>query len=138
MITAFAAGAAPTPDGAYRPGVCNIGPREIARRRMAGHVGLAATLAMLTALLVIDAPPLWRLVVIAPTVISASGYLQAHLRFCAGFAQRGIFNFGADGDAVAVTDADALAADRRRGRQISLASLGIGVVAGIIAVLLPL
>ena len=28
----------------YRPGVCNIGPAEIARRRMAGHVGLVATL----------------------------------------------------------------------------------------------
>ena len=26
-----------TPD--YRPGVCNIGPAEIARRRRSGHVG---------------------------------------------------------------------------------------------------
>jgi hypothetical protein len=27
----------------YRPGACNIGPAEIARRRRAGHVGLLAT-----------------------------------------------------------------------------------------------
>jgi hypothetical protein len=26
----------------YQPGVCNIGPQEIRRRRRAGHVGLVA------------------------------------------------------------------------------------------------
>ena len=31
----------PATDG-YRPGACNIGPAEIARRRRAGIVGLAA------------------------------------------------------------------------------------------------
>jgi hypothetical protein len=33
----------------YRPGVCNIGPAEIARRRRAGHVGLLVTVAALAA-----------------------------------------------------------------------------------------
>jgi hypothetical protein len=31
--------------------VCNIGPADIARQRMAGHVGLIATLIVLTALM---------------------------------------------------------------------------------------
>ena len=31
---------APDATASYRPGVCNIGPAEITRRRMAGHVGL--------------------------------------------------------------------------------------------------
>lgn len=34
-----------SPDG-YQPGVCNIGPAEIARRRNFGHVALAADRAM--------------------------------------------------------------------------------------------
>lgn len=31
----------------YQPGVCNIGPAEIRRRRMVGHVGLAGSLGLL-------------------------------------------------------------------------------------------
>ena len=73
----------------YRPGVCNIGPAEIARRRMAGHVGLIATLGLLAFLIVIGAPPVMRLLVVLPAAASASGYLQAWLKFCAGFGSRG-------------------------------------------------
>jgi len=39
----------------YRPGVCNIGPDEIARRRMAGHVGLLAAIVLFAVLVAIDA-----------------------------------------------------------------------------------
>ena len=139
-VSTFAAGAArtPTSDSAYEPGVCNIGPAEIARRRQAGHIGLLVTLAVVAVLVVINAPPLARLIAILPAAGSASGYLQAWLKFCAGFGSRGIFNFAALGESTAVDDADARARDRRRSRQIGLASLGIGIVVGIIAVLLPL
>ena len=135
----FAANAAPTPtsSAAYQPAVCNIGPEEIARRRMTGHVGLLATLAVLAVLVLVHAPPLTRLMAILPAAGSASGYLQAWLKFCAGFGSRGIFNFGPLGESTAVGDADARARDRRRSRQIGLASLAIGIVVGIIAVLLP-
>jgi ferric-dicitrate binding protein FerR (iron transport regulator) len=124
--------------GEYRPGVCNIGPAEIARRRMAGHVGLVATAALLAILIVIGAPSLTRLLVILPVAISASGYLQARLKFCAGFGSRGIFNFGAVGGSATVADAEARAIDRRRSRQISLWALGIGVIVGAVAALLPI
>src|SRR5476651_2279193 len=78
----------------YRPGVCNIGPAEIARRRRAGHVGLGAAIVLLVVLVAIGAPPLARFVIALPAAIGASGYLQAWLRFCAGFGSRGVFNFG--------------------------------------------
>lgn len=138
--SAFAANAArtPAPHDAYQPGVCNIGPEEIARRRRAGHVGLLVTLAVLAVLVAINAPPLARLIAILPAAGSASGYLQAWLKFCAGFGSRGIFNFGVLGESTEVGDPEARARDRRRSRQIGVASLGIGIVVGIIAVLLPL
>ena len=137
-VSTFAASAAPTPtSAAYQPGVCNIGPEEIARRRRAGHVGLLVTLAVLAVLVAVHAPPLARLIAILPAAGSASGYLQAWLKFCAGFGSRGIFNFGQLGETTAVENADARARDRRRSRQIGLASLGIGVAVGIVAVLLP-
>ena len=139
-VSTFTAAPAPAPGtiGVYEPGVCNIGPAEIARRRRAGHVGLLVTLGLLAVLIFFDAPPLARLLVILPAAASASGYLQAWLKFCAGFGSRGVFNFGPLGAATTITDSEALARDRRRARQIGLMSLGIGVVAGVIAVLLPI
>lgn len=126
----------PAADG-YRPGVCNIGPAEIRRRRKTGHVGLVAAAALLALLVAIDAPSVARVLVAIPAMLSASGYLQAALRFCAGFAALGVFNFGDAGDRVEVRDADARRLDRARGLTISGASLGIGLLVGIIAAALP-
>jgi ferric-dicitrate binding protein FerR (iron transport regulator) len=121
----------------YQPGVCNIGPAEIARRRRSGHVALVATFALLALLIAIGAPPLARLLLILPAAAAASGYLQARLRFCAGFGSRGVFNFGELGPMHEVADAADKARDRARARQIGFAALVIGAVVAVIAVLLP-
>jgi hypothetical protein len=121
----------------YRPGVCNIGPAEIARRRRSGHIGLIAAVILLAVLVVIDAPPLARLLVAAPAIIAASGYLQAWLKFCAGFGSVGVFNFDDVGTTRSVVDDAARRADRRRATQIGLASFAIGLALGVVAVLLP-
>jgi hypothetical protein len=139
MISTFSSGAMQTVAvGEYQPGVCNIGPAEIRRRRRAGHVGLAAAIGLLAVLVLVDAPPLARLLVAIPAAVSASGYLQAAMKFCAGFGQLGVFNFGETGVRTAVVDEAARAADRRRARQISLMSFAIGALVGTIAVLLPI
>jgi hypothetical protein len=122
----------------YRPGACNIGPAEIARRRRAGHVGLLAAAVTLGALVAIGSPPAARLIVALPAAVAASGYLQARLHFCAGFGSRGVFNFGPLGQTQEVADGDARAQDRSRANQIGLASLAVGVAVGVLAVLLPL
>jgi hypothetical protein len=124
-------------DGAYSPGHCNIGSAEIARRRQAGHIGTIATLGTLAVLSAIRAPAPVRLVAIAPATIAASGYLQAHLRFCAGYGYRSLVALGDVGATHEVADADARRRDRRRAMQIGMASLGIGAAVGIGAALLP-
>jgi hypothetical protein len=143
-FAAFAASGRPVPTAPllevspeYRPGVCNIGPAEIARRRRSGHIGVIAAVLLLAVLVAVDAPPLARLLVAAPAVIAASGYLQAWLKFCAGFGSVGVFNFGDVGTTDAVVDSAARRADRRRALQISLASFAIGIAVGIVAVVLP-
>lgn len=128
----------PAIDADYRPGACNIGPAEIARRRQAGHVGLIATVVAFGFLVAIDAPPIVRLLVALPAAAAASGYLQAAFRFCAGFGSRGIYNFGAVGTTRDVVDEDARTRDRAKARQIGLASLALGAAVGIAAALLPL
>jgi hypothetical protein len=119
----------------YRPGRCNIGPAEIARRRRAGHAGALATLGTLAVLIAVRAPAPVRLIAIAPATVAASGYLQARLRFCAGYGYRALVGFGDAGTTEWVEDADAQRRDRARAVQIGLASLVIGAGIGIGAAL---
>jgi hypothetical protein len=138
-ISAATASPAPGPISQvdYQPGVCNIGPAEIARRRRAGHVGLVAAVVLLGVLVAIDAPPLLRLLVLIPVAVSASGYLQAYLKFCAGFGSRGVYNFGDLGPTESVGDAASRALDRAKSMRIGLASFAIGLAVALVAVLLP-
>jgi hypothetical protein len=126
-----------TPEGDYRPGVCNIGADEIARRRRVGHVGVAASLGLLAALMRMDAPRAARLLVAVPATLAASGYIQARMRFCAGFGFAGVFNFEQVGGTEQVMDQQAREQDRDRARQIGLASLAVGLVSAFLAALLP-
>ncbi len=136
--TSFATGSSAAAAHPYQPGVCNIGPAEIARRRRFGHVGTVATLVVLAALVLVGAPPIARIVLVVPAGAAAAGYLQSALRFCAGFGARGVFNFGELGTTTAVEDPEARRRDRRRSLEINLASLGIGLVVAVVAVLLPM
>ena len=69
----------------YRPGVCNIGPAEIARRRRTGLVGLAVAIGLGTVLLASGAPARARLAVAAPTTGALASFIQARCKFCAGY-----------------------------------------------------
>jgi len=122
----------------YSPGVCNIGPAEIARRRMAGHLGLLVSAAVLAALVLVGAPHWTRLILVLPAGASASGYLQAWFHFCAGFGSRGIYNFGPVGTVQEVADPEARARDRAMSMRIGLGSLAIGVVVAVVAAFLPI
>jgi hypothetical protein len=119
----------------YVPGVCNIGPEEIARRRNFGWAALAVTVAVFVVLVWAKVSPWWRLVLFLPAMGSASGFLQAQLHFCAGFSRLGVFNFGPLGEKNKVVDEDARIRDRRRGNQISLYAAVIGAIVSLVAVL---
>lgn len=132
------AGVGPSNIDDYSPGVCNIGPAEIARRQMAGHLGLVVSAGVLAALIVAGAPHWTRLILVLPAGASASGYLQAWFHFCAGFGSRGVYNFGPLGTVEQVADPEARARDRARSARIGVGSLAIGAVVAIVAALLPI
>ncbi|HEU5203862.1 MAG TPA: hypothetical protein VFU17_06155 [Candidatus Limnocylindrales bacterium] len=134
-----ASGTAETHQAAdYQPGVCNIGPAEIARRRRAGHTGLIAAIALFIALVVIGAPDWTRFLVAIPAIGAAAGYLQARLKFCAGFGAAGVFNFGQLGPTERVQGIEDRRRDRARALQIGAASIAIGIAAGLFAVAIPI
>jgi hypothetical protein len=120
----------------YVPGACNIGPAEIALRRRVGHLGLAVTAALATALLRSNLHRAWRLTLALPAAGAASVYLQAHQQFCAHYGFRGLYNFDSRGHEQPVPASAALAADRRRARQITAASAAIGAGVALAATLI--
>jgi hypothetical protein len=124
-------------DGAYRPGACNIGPAEIARRRRAGVLGVAAAVVLAAALLVLGAQPLARLVVSLPLAAGSIGLLQARFHFCVGFALAGLRNFGPLGGEERITDAVARRADLRTAGLVTLLAVAIGAAGAAALYLLP-
>jgi hypothetical protein len=120
----------------YLPGVCNIGPEEIARRRNLGWGALAVTLVLLAILVWAGINPWWRLFIFFPAMLSASGYLQAYFKFCSGFARKGIFNFGSLGRTQEVIDEASKIKDKSKGNSIMLYAALIGAVVAIISVVI--
>jgi hypothetical protein len=122
----------------YIPGVCNIGPAEIRRRRQSGWLGMGVTILLWGAFFIFRVPAAWRLLLFLPAAMSATGFFQAALHFCAGFGMRGVFNFGAEvGKTDTVSQAEFRVKDRRKARMIGLYSVLVGIAAAIAAFFMP-
>lgn len=124
-------------DATYIPGVCNIGPAEIRRRRRTGVVAAIATVGVLGATVASGAPRPLRLLAVLPAAGAATGFIQAATHFCAGFGMRGVFNLGDTGSTDTVEQAEFRAEDQRRAKAILAQSLAVGAAVGGAALLLP-
>ena len=112
----------------YIPGVCNIGPSEIKMRMNTGWFGLALTIALGLAFAILRAPFPWKLLLFIPAMISAIGFLQAKMHFCAAFGLLGVFNFGSKiGPRETVEQAEYRRQDQKKALLIIVYSLAIGI-----------
>ena len=122
----------------YIPGVCNIGPAEIRQRRRTGWIGAVVSVVFVAVAVILGWPWPWRLFVFLPATLAATGFLQSALHFCVKFGTQGLFNVeNAVGQTEAVHEAEYRRKDQRKAVTIILGSVGIGLVAAIVAVLLP-
>lgn len=113
----------------YLPGVCNIGPAEKRMRRRAGWVGLAATIVLWALFIVLRVAAPWRIFLLLPAMLGASGFLQAAMSFCVNFGMRGVQNFGDKVGRVAVVEVlEDRRKDRRRSLRIVSYSFGIAII----------
>lgn len=121
----------------YIPGVCNIGPAEIKRRKQSGWAGLAATVLLWAAFIVLDVAAPWRLLLFFPAFFAALGFFQAAMHFCAGFGMLGVLNFGPQaGKTETVEQAEFRRKDRQKAIQIGLYAALMGLVVALAAFLL--
>lgn len=126
-----------TQQAVYQPGVCNIGPAEIRRRRAGGWAGLAVTVIYLVLEFALGWAAPWRLLVFIPAMMAATGFLQAAFQFCVNFGTRGLFNFGELGTQESVHEAEYRKADQRKALLIAGLSAGIALVVAVVAFLIP-
>lgn len=126
-----------TDSNVYVPGVCNIGPAEIRRRRLSGRLGLALAVVFLVVAFALAIPAPWRALVALPAGLAAAGFLQAGFRFCAGFGIRGLFNFGDVGVEEEVHEAEFRRKDQRKAMLIGMLSFLIAALAAVVAVVIP-
>jgi hypothetical protein len=123
--------------GDYRPGACNIGPREIAKRRAYGVSGIVASVVLGIVLLVIDAPQIARVIVLFPLWGAIISLEQARRKFCAGFAYAGIRSVNGSDANESVADAADLARDRAAARWLVAYCGAIALAVTAIFVLIP-
>jgi hypothetical protein len=122
----------------YVAGVCNISKEEERLRLVSGWIGAGLTVAAGLAFVALGVPPLWRLTLFLPAALGASGFLQAGMHFCAGYARKGVFNVAHEvGTTTAVADPEALKKDRAKGNLIFGLSALIGIVVASVGYWLP-
>ncbi len=122
----------------YVPGACNIGSREIMRRRAVGIAALVfAVISGYTLLMSDDLAKSARWGIFFPLLVSAIGFIQARSKFCLAYGLAGTFNFGKIGDMERVFDADSKKSDRKKALSILMQSAIIAFVLTAIFVALP-
>jgi hypothetical protein len=112
----------------YIPGVCNIGLSEIQMRKYTGWFGLGITIILWIVFYIQNLPSVWRLLLFFPALMSAIGFLQAKMRFCAAFGILGFFNFNSK---VGQTNAVKQAAYRRKDKLKALLIIIYSILIGI-------
>jgi len=123
----------------YIPGVCNIGPVEIARRKSAGWVGVVISIGFFLLFILFRTPSIYRLIIFFPASLAATGFLQAYYHFCAGFGMKGVYNVLKPAGETETVDQEAFRKkDRQKALQIMRYSILIGLVFAAIIFFLPL
>jgi hypothetical protein len=120
----------------YIPGVCNIGNEEIRRRNQVGIAGLIITVILYSLFVYLDASKGVRFLIFIPALLSATGFLQARMRFCVYYGLAAMFNFDSLGKSSKVEDDEFIKKDKKKARQIIYSAVIAGIAAGLIAVVL--
>ena len=122
----------------YVAGVCNIGKEEQNLRMLSGWIGTGLTVAGGLAFVAFGVPAAWRLTLILPASLAATGFLQAGMHFCAGYGLKGVFNVASEvGVTRTVEQAEFAAKDRAKAFQIFGLSVLIGAAAALAVFLIP-
>jgi hypothetical protein len=113
----------------YIPGVCNIGPDEISRRKQAGLMSFVIAALLLLFFILFHIPSVYRVIIFFPATLSAVGYLQAYFHFCAAFGLKGVYNIlKPAGQTETILQKEFRKKDQQKAIKIIVLSIFIGVI----------
>jgi hypothetical protein len=121
----------------YIAGSCNIGTREIMRRRIVALSGLLFSLITASAVLSADSPKSARWALFVPLLVAAIGWIQSRRKFCLAYGLAGTFNFGRMGEIKRVNDPISRNADRKTALAILLQAIGLAFAVTLAFYFLP-
>ncbi len=124
-------------DFQYAAGSCNIGPKEVRRRRFVGIVGLVLVFITVVSFHSQHVKGLSRLSLFLPAILFSIGYLQSRKKFCLAFGLAGIFNFGSLGQVSKVISPADKALDRKTALNLIIQAFGLAALITIIVLVLP-
>lgn len=111
--------------------LCNIGGREISKRRWVAIAALAMCLAIETGFVLLESSRWWRLALLPLLYVAILGFLQAHAKVCVRNAITGIRNMG-DGNEVVGVDSERNALRGRGLTIIAQAAAGAAIITAIL------
>ena len=122
----------------YIAGSCNIGTREIMRRRIVALSGLLFAVITASIVLAQDSTRSTRWAVFLPLLVAAIGWIQSRRKFCLAYGLAGTFNFGRMGEIKRVNDPISRNADRKTALTILLLSIGLAFAITLVFYFLPI
>ena len=81
----------------YRPGICNIGKKEIRRRYILAALGFVVSAIAFSAIVFLGFQRIWLPALAVPLFLGFEGFYQGRFGFCAGFAAVGAYDFAGSG-----------------------------------------
>ena len=112
----------------YTPGTCNIGSKEIQKRKRAAFLMLFVTILSIAWVFIKQPPVLFRALVVVPATASALCFYQAYSKFCVFYAFTGKFSFDDGGGDVLP---EYIRKDRIKGLTVLALSTLVGLVVGL-------
>ena len=128
---------ATTPIKQYQPGVCNIGPAEIQKRKETAILSALFATGYSFVGYAFQIPILFKLFVFLPALIASVGFVQVYFHFCVAFGLSNVFNFGNEvGKTNSVLENQAIELDKAQAWKLIGISTAIAFVYTMISIFL--
>ena len=121
----------------YIPGVCNIGKKEIERRKQAAIFSVVLCIVCITLIQWLEADRIWKLLLFIPAASLGVSFQQWYFKFCVAFGIKGVFNFGGIGKTFSVEQKEYFRKDRIKAWQMIISGILFGIAAALIYYYLP-
>lgn len=121
----------------YIPGVCNIGKKEIERRKRGTLFSFMLCILCFVLIQGLDASKEWRLLLFIPAASLGVSFQQWYYKFCVAFGIKGVFNFGNIGESFTLEQKEYFRKDRIKAWTMIISGILFGVLCALLYYYLP-